>query len=46
MQKGWRDLAVVQRNPARASDAGRLPLRQRADPVAESDLAEVATGID
>jgi hypothetical protein len=31
--------------PAR-SDAGRVPLSQRADSVAESDLAEVATGFD
>jgi hypothetical protein len=28
------------------SDAGRVPLSQRADPVAESDLAEVATEFD
>jgi hypothetical protein len=28
------------------SDASRVPLSQRADPVAGSDLAEVATGFD
>ena len=28
------------------SDASRIPLSQRVDPVAENDLAEVATGFD
>jgi hypothetical protein len=27
-------------------DASRIPLSQRVDPVAENDLAEVATGFD
>ena len=30
----------------RSRDASRVPLSQRADPVAECALAEVATGFD